>query len=99
MQSILHNWSDAECKRILRNCRTAMAKKGKVVIVEHVLLDTPKSGVSNYVEIIDMFMLAYNPGAKERTEKEFRSLAKEAGFQGLRKVCTADALCLMELYD
>ena len=44
----------------------------------------------------DMLMLAYNPGGKERTEKEFASLAKGGGFCGFAKVCAAFGICIME---
>ncbi|URE24204.1 caffeic acid [Musa troglodytarum] len=33
---------------------------------------------------IDLIMLAHNPGGKERTDKEFEGLAKEAGFSGFK---------------
>ena len=42
---------------------------------------TPRAqGVFN----IDLIMLAHNRGGKERTEKEFEGLAKEAGFSGFK---------------
>ncbi|KAJ6687409.1 O-METHYLTRANSFERASE [Salix koriyanagi] len=35
----------------------------------------------------DVIMLAHNPGGKERTEKEFESLAKGCGFKGFEVMC------------
>jgi len=48
--------------------------------------------ISNF----DMFMLAYCEGGKERTEQEFEALAKMAGFQSFRVVCSAYDLRVME---
>ncbi|KAF3644271.1 Caffeic acid 3-O-methyltransferase [Capsicum annuum] len=45
----------------------------------------------------DIMMLAYNPGGKERTEKEFEALAKGVGFSGFRKACCAYHTWVMEL--
>ncbi|RWW54682.1 hypothetical protein BHE74_00038727 [Ensete ventricosum] len=82
---ILHDWSDEHCAKILKNCCEALPEKGKVIVVECVLPVVPEptpraQGVFN----IDLIMLAHNPGGKERTEKEFEGLAKEAGFSGFK---------------
>ncbi len=34
---ILHDWNDADCKRILDNCRAAMSEHGKLVIIETII--------------------------------------------------------------
>ncbi|KAL1547947.1 caffeate O-methyltransferase [Salvia divinorum] len=99
MKNVLHNWGDTECVKILRNCKEALAKTGKVIIVENVLLEIPRSGVTAVEELYNVLMAAYNPGGKERTEMEFRILGKQAGFQGFRKVCCASGSWFMELYN
>ncbi|CAL9129248.1 unnamed protein product [Musa textilis] len=85
MKWILHDWSDEHCTKILKNCYEALPEKGKVIVVECVLPVVPEptpraQGVFN----IDLIMLAHNPGGKERTDKEFEGLAKEAGFSGFK---------------
>ena len=45
---------------------------------------------------LDMHMLAYCAGGKERTEQEFEALAKGAGFHSFRVVCSAYDLKVME---
>lgn len=95
----MHDWSDAECLKILRNCKEAVREKGKVIIVDSILPEIPESGVGDcLMEEKDIMMLMYLQGAKERTEMEFRALAKEAGFKEFRKVCTACAMWVIELY-
>lgn len=46
MQNVVHNWGDTECVKILRNCKESVAENGKVIIVEHVLMEIPGSGVT-----------------------------------------------------
>ncbi|CAL9760754.1 unnamed protein product [Musa acuminata subsp. burmannicoides] len=63
----------------------AVSEKGKMIVVECAMPVVPEptpraQGVFN----IDLIMLAHNPGGKERTEKEFEGLAKEAGFSGFK---------------
>jgi len=37
MKWILHDWSDEDCVRILKNCHTAMAKESRLLVVEMVM--------------------------------------------------------------
>ncbi|KAL1531572.1 caffeate O-methyltransferase [Salvia divinorum] len=99
MKNVLHDWGDSECVTILRNCKEALPRNGKVIIVEYVLLETPESGAAVVEELLNVAVSAYNPGGKERTESEFRILGEQAGFRGFRKVCTASGLWFMEFYD
>ncbi|KAG6489972.1 caffeic acid 3-O-methyltransferase-like [Zingiber officinale] len=81
---ILHDWSDEHCVKILKNCWKALpAEKGKVAVVEYVLPATPvATPEAKSIFQLDLCMAAYSVGGKERTEEEFRALAKEAGFYG-----------------
>ncbi|KAG6511494.1 hypothetical protein ZIOFF_029562 [Zingiber officinale] len=81
LQWILHDWSDEHCAKLLKNCYSALPASGKVIVVECVLPAVPEPTLkAQGVFHIDLIMLAHNPGGKERTEREFESLAKEAGF-------------------
>ncbi|XP_073011962.1 caffeic acid 3-O-methyltransferase-like [Typha latifolia] len=83
MKWILHDWSDEHCAKLLKNCYKALPENGKVIIVECILPVTPEpTPEAQGVFHVDLIMLAHNPGGKERSEKEFRDLAKEAGFKG-----------------
>nr|CAB3480069.1 unnamed protein product [Digitaria exilis]CAB3482216.1 unnamed protein product [Digitaria exilis] len=85
MKWILHDWSDAHCAAILKNCYDALPVNGKVIIVECVLPVNPEATPkAQGVFHVDMIMLAHNPGGKERYEREFQELAKGAGFSGFK---------------
>ncbi|XP_062191784.1 caffeic acid 3-O-methyltransferase-like [Phragmites australis] len=85
MKWILHDWSDAHCARLLKNCYDALPAHGKVIIVECILPVNPEATPkAQGVFHVDMIMLAHNPGGKERYEREFEELARGAGFAGVK---------------
>jgi hypothetical protein len=77
---ILHDWSDATCLNILRNCAAALPADGALLISESVL--RPDFSGSNFANPKDLLMLVANePDARERTEQEYRSLLDATGFE------------------
>lgn len=98
MQWILHDWSDEHCLKLLKNCWEAVPNGGKVIIVESILPEVPDSSVSsNIVYEQDLFMLAQNPGGKERTLKEYEALALKTGFSGCEVICCAYNSWVMQM--
>ncbi|KAK3013425.1 hypothetical protein RJ639_010237 [Escallonia herrerae] len=98
MKTILHDWSDDQCLKLLKTCYKALPQSGKVVVVESILPEYPETDLlSRSVACFDMHMLT-NAGGKERTQKEFEALARGAGFTSLVVVCRTSAGCVMELY-
>nr|WEG19587.1 caffeic acid O-methyltransferase [Picea asperata] len=100
MKWILHDWSDDHCRKLLKNCHKALPEKGKVIVVDTILpVAAETSPYARQGFHIDLLMLAYNPGGKERTEQEFQDLAKEAGFAGgVKPVCCANGMWVMEFH-
>ncbi|KAH7543712.1 hypothetical protein JRO89_XS15G0004000 [Xanthoceras sorbifolium] len=97
MKWICHDWSDEHCLKFLKNCYEALPENGKVIVCECILPVTPDPSLGSKVVFhIDCIMLAHNPGGKERTEDEFKALAKGAGFQGFKVVCCAFNTYIME---
>ena len=93
---VLHDWTDEDCLRILRNCRKAMAPGGRVLVIEHVL---PADGRADFARFMDLNMLAMTPGGRERTEAEFVRLLAAADFRLQRTVVTAIDLCVLECVE
>nr|ABG27066.1 caffeic acid O-methyltransferase [Boehmeria nivea] len=97
MKWICHDWSDEHCLKFLKSCYDALPNNGKVIVAECILPVAPDTSLATKgVAHIDVIMLAHNPGGKERAEKEFQALAKGAGFQGFRVVCSAFNTYVME---
>ncbi|KAK6931671.1 Plant methyltransferase dimerization [Dillenia turbinata] len=99
MKWILHDWSDQDCLKLLTNCYDALPEYGKVIVVESVAPEYPQSDVfSKYLFQIDMGMLCLHPVGKERTWKEFESLARGAGFASSKLICRAYTHWIIEFY-
>lgn len=91
---ILHDWNDASCKKILRHCFDALPASGTLLVIEKVLHEDYSAPM--LTTAIDMYMLAIcEPGARERTELEYRALLLETGFhevQVIRLETTRDVI-------
>jgi hypothetical protein len=76
---ILHDWNDEHCRTILRHCFDALPPGGALLIVESVL-NEDLSG-SRFGVMMSLHMtVCCEPGARERSEAEYRALLTEAGF-------------------
>jgi SAM-dependent methyltransferase len=75
--SVVHDWDDDHGIRILKNCHRAMAKNGRLLLVETVVPDTDANCFS---KLLDLNMLVMTRG-RERTKGEFSSLLDAAGYK------------------
>lgn len=92
MQYILHDWDDAACVRILRNCRDAMAPDARILAIDAVV---PPGNDPHPGKTLDIIMLFAVPG-KERTEAEFTTLFTAAGLQVTRIIPKPGRLSIVE---
>lgn len=98
LQSVLHDWGDEDCLKVLKNCYKAVPKNGKVIIIELVKPEIPDSSVAAKYATEDDNNMLQNTGGKERTENEFRTLCKGSGFSNYQIVCRAYSVCVIEFY-
>ncbi|ONK59232.1 uncharacterized protein A4U43_C08F4330 [Asparagus officinalis] len=99
MKWFLNTWSDEDCIQILRNCWKALPEDGKVIIMNSMIPVDPKPIMANQEAILlDLILMAKYPGGKERTENEFHSLAKRAGFSGSEIIYGFANNCMIEFY-
>ncbi|WP_369214744.1 methyltransferase [Streptomyces flavofungini] len=85
LKHVLHDWPDEDCLRILRNCRAAMARDARVIVVESVL---PEGNAPHPGKAMDLAMAAVVNG-QERTREEFAALLAAAGLRLTRVLPTA----------
>ena len=71
---VIHDWPDADARRILARAREAMPVAGSLYVVEMIPDDATGSG-----GLLDLNMLVMT-GGRERTVDEFRALLAGAGF-------------------
>jgi O-methyltransferase domain len=76
LKYILHDWGDAGCLTILRNCRRAAKPGARLAVVEQLL--EPGTG-SPFTPLMDLNMLVMLTG-RERTLEEYQRLFSDSGF-------------------
>jgi hypothetical protein len=84
IKRVLHDWDGEPGAKIFANCCTAMTEKGKVLLVERVILAGNKPGQGKLADV-HMFVIA---GGRERTREEFANLFRKAGLKLTRVVPT-----------
>ncbi|KAK1148128.1 hypothetical protein N8T08_010767 [Aspergillus melleus] len=81
MHSVLHDWNDDNCRKILSNIVPAMARGySKVLINENVI---PSTNAYWEATSLDIIMMA-NFASTERTEKHWRALVESAGLKVIK---------------
>ncbi|KAG4159556.1 hypothetical protein ERO13_D02G181300v2 [Gossypium hirsutum] len=98
MKWILHDWTDEECIKILRNCKKAIPREnGKVIIVE-IILKEDGSGVFDDIGfVMDLVMFAHTNG-KERTEAEWKKILEGGGFSHYKIINIPALVSIIEAY-
>jgi SAM-dependent methyltransferase len=93
MSNIIHDWGDEQAVRILANCHRAMRPGGRVLLGEALLPDAVRP---SRAKIIDLEMLVMAPGARQRTENEYRELFRQAGLRFHRIAVETELFSLVE---
>jgi SAM-dependent methyltransferase len=81
LKSVLHNWDDGKCARILLNCRRALAAGGRLLVVERAL--PPAIADRDFDRCIiqaDLNMLV-GVGGRERTLAQYEQMLANAQFE------------------
>ena len=91
LKYILHDWDDASCVRILRNCRASLVSGGRIAVVDLLVGEIGQPGLA---PLMDMNMLGMT-GGREREIAEFDSLFTAAGLRRV-KVSSAGAFAVIE---
>lgn len=77
LSRVLQDWDDQDCLTVLANCRTAMVKRARLLIVERVI---PEDGSAMLPLLWDLHLLVMTAG-RERTMAGYRSLLEAAGLR------------------
>ncbi|WCJ27112.1 Pluviatolide O-methyltransferase [Euphorbia peplus] len=102
IKSVLHNWSDEECIKILKRCREAIRmseERGKLIIIEMVITNVNKNEneVAETKLFLDLEMMLLCSG-KERDEQQWKKLFMEAGFSHYKITATSGLNSIIEVY-
>jgi hypothetical protein len=93
LKNILHNWSDEECLKILKNIVEVMPAHGTILILEMII---EEDNHSSFGKLIDLQMMVFMDRGKERTRKEFENLLHQAGLKINRLIPTVAPICAIE---
>jgi hypothetical protein len=78
LKGVLHDFDDARCRKVLTNCRQAMAPHGRVVIANQDLPSAVKKPHPNLTMDIQMMALL---GGRERTVAQWSALFAQCGLR------------------
>jgi hypothetical protein len=92
---VLHDWDDANCCRILKQCRAAMDPSAKLILGEELLEPNPEHGHPT-AYLIDTHMMTMFGQARARSEDEFKGLLSRSGFGLSRIISTSSSVSLVE---
>jgi hypothetical protein len=93
LRRVLHGQDDNHSVTILRNCRAAMGRRSRMLVIEHVL---EPGNAPSWGKMLDLQMLILGAGGRERSEAEFRHLLASAGLNLERIVPTETVTSLIE---
>ncbi|MGI8550680.1 MAG: methyltransferase [Dehalococcoidia bacterium] len=77
LYTIIHDWDDSACLRLLGNIRQALPAGGMVLVIES---PVPAGSGASTTKGFDLEMLLTS-GGRERTEGEYRLLFRRAGLR------------------
>jgi SAM-dependent methyltransferase len=92
LKNILHDWDDNAAQAILANCRRALKRDARLLIIEHIV-ESANAGSAGKIGDISMMV---RTGGRNRTEQEFRDLLGKGGFYLSRIIWTASGPAAIE---
>lgn len=93
LKKVIHDWDDERARRILVSCRNAMPGTGRLLLIEPVI---PPGNDPSFNKLLDLLMLVWTSGGRERTESEHRALLTSAGLTLSRVIPTRSGVSIME---
>jgi O-methyltransferase domain/Dimerisation domain len=99
MKHFISAWSDADAMKILANCKQALPKNGKLILLQSFVpdLDEPKIEADGIMPgIFAVQINVATSGGGWRTKKQFQELFERSGFKLERVIKTNNSLSGME---
>ncbi|KAL6609663.1 hypothetical protein ACP70R_039632 [Stipagrostis hirtigluma subsp. patula] len=97
---VLHDWSDDDCVKILKNCRKAIPPReagGKVIIMDIVVGTEPSDLKHREMQVLfDLYIMLVN--GIERDEQEWKNVFTRAGFSDYKIIPVLGIRSIIEVY-
>jgi len=81
MKSIIHDWNDERCVRILHNCRRALKPGARLIVIDRIKPEKLEPKAEHIAVVLSDLNMLRGPGGSERTEREHRELLAKRGFR------------------
>ena len=94
LKNVLHDWDDERALIILKNCRRAMRKESRLLVLE--VVQSVSDGRS-FAGLLDLNMLVMS-GGRERTRDEYHQLFEESGFRLATVIPTMALVSILEAW-
>lgn len=92
LKYILHDWNDADCIQILKNCRRAMRPGGRIAVIELLLGEIGEPGLAPMMDMNMMVMLS----GQERSLAEYQTLFDASGLRVSNIIPTKTPMVIIE---
>lgn len=89
---VMHDWDNDHALTILKNCRKAMSKNGRVLILDMIV---PETKSPSFSKLLDLNMMVMT-GGRERTKAEFHALLDAADYRVTRIIPTMAPQSIIE---
>ncbi len=99
MKYFISAWNDEDAMKILSNCKKALPKHGKIVLLQAFVPDlgeSPESPDGILPGLFAVQIMVAVPGGAWRSQKQFKDLFEKCGFQLEKVVHTGTNLSAME---
>lgn len=97
LKSVLHNWDDEHCIRLLARCRAAMGPPARLVVIERVRPAQPATGAPARALARNDLNMLIGPGGRERSAAALERLFAAAGLRQVSAVALAHGLTALDL--
>jgi hypothetical protein len=93
LMNVIHDWDDAQSLAILGNVHKVAPAGSKLLLIEMLL---PEPSQPSYVNFLDMSMLVWTGGGRERRRSEYQRLLSESGWHLERSISTESFMAVLE---
>jgi O-methyltransferase domain len=93
LKSVLHDWGDEQCLRILNNCHRAMPLEARLLVIE---LDLPPGNQPHFGKYVDVNIMLQMEGGYQRSKEEHQLLFAASGFRLSHVIPTSSAFSVTE---
>ena len=94
LKSVLHNWSDLDAVKILKNINRSMPENSKLYIIERIIDNNKICGSKSDIFFLDLKMMFVHDG-KERTLSEFKEMLNLSNFALEKKIKTDNGFFIL----